>query len=274
MSEDRRYTESEIAAILARATEAQQAARRNRAETDGLTLEELQQIGREAGITPEFIARAAAGIDRADQTPESPSLLGLPLGAGRTVDLPGPLTDELWDRLVADMRRTFRASGSVRRDGSLREWRNGNLHVYAEPTETGHRLHFGTMNEALRSGLIMGLAFLAMGIVFMIAVALKGNLTAALDKTFFVSMFAVAGLAGTGVSGYRLTRWAKERERQFEEIADRALERTAAEAASAELAAQTPRREGASTPPVRLGEAPIDPSEAASPVRVPRQTRA
>jgi DNA-3-methyladenine glycosylase II len=37
------------------------------------------------------------------------------------------LSDDQWDRLVVDLRETFNAAGIVGREGSLRQWRNGNL---------------------------------------------------------------------------------------------------------------------------------------------------
>ena len=68
MSPERRYNEQEIAGIFKQAAEAQETAQRHLSHTEGLTLAELQEIGKEAGITPEFIARSAAAVDRTDHT--------------------------------------------------------------------------------------------------------------------------------------------------------------------------------------------------------------
>ena len=59
MPTDHRYSEEQIRAIFQEAAEAQEAAEQTGPHGEGLTLAELQRIGAEAGIAPEFIARAA-----------------------------------------------------------------------------------------------------------------------------------------------------------------------------------------------------------------------
>ncbi|WP_457653855.1 hypothetical protein [Rhodocaloribacter sp.] len=143
-------------------------------------------------------------------------------------------SDEDWDRLVVDLRETFQAPGEVLRDGSLRQWRNGNLHVLVEPAESGHRLRFRTLSETLKGGLIGGLLFLVMGLFLMLLVVAKGKFLVDMGKTMLVAMFALAGLGGMGVTAYRLPRWRAERERQMEAIAARAVERAEAQVARAD----------------------------------------
>lgn len=224
MNDERRYSESEIADIFKQASEVQEAARGRLASAEGLTLTELQQIGKEAGITPEFITRAATALDGGRVGPRRGTYLGVPVSVGRTVEIPGPLTDAGWDRLVADLRDTFHASGEVRREGVLREWRNGNLHVHAEPTPSGHRLRFRTTNASSRSALTGGMASLALGLLLIVMLMLNGDWMVVMDKTFVVSMFAVLGLGSMSVAAYRLPKWAREREAQIEAIASRAIE--------------------------------------------------
>ena len=236
MSDDRRYNEAEIASIFNQAAEAQEAARRKLSHSEGLTLTELQQIGHEAGITPEFIARAAASIERADATLRPRTYLGLPFTVARTVHLPGPFSERDWELLVGDLRETFQASGEIRRDGAFREWRNGNFHVHVEPTESGHRLRLHTRNDISRLGLTGGLILLIMGLIFMLTLALAGDFMVVLDKTLFVSMFAVLGFGGASVAAYRLPKWAKERARLMDEVAARTIERMGPEQMAKSLA--------------------------------------
>jgi len=233
MSAERRFGEHEIAAIFKQAAEAQEVAQRQLSHSEGLTLAELQQIGKEAGITAEFIARAAAATARSEQTPPPTTHLGFPVSVARTIDLPGPLSDENWDRLVVDLRETFQASGEVRRDGSLRQWRNGNLHVLVEPTESGHRLRLRTLNTNLKNAVGVGLAFFVMGLLFMLILATTGDFGVDLAGTLFVSLFAAMGLGSIGVAAYRLRRWSEERARQMEVIAARTAERAGAQSATA-----------------------------------------
>ncbi len=71
--------------------------------TIGMTLAALQDIGREVGISPDSLSRAARSFSDSD-----------------------------WEVLVADLRTTFEALGAVRYDGPFRQWTNGNLQALAE----------------------------------------------------------------------------------------------------------------------------------------------
>ena len=118
---ERRYTDTEVAAILARATESEHAALP--VSSDGMTLGALQEIGREVGIAPDLIAQAARSMELAGQ-PVSRRFLGFPIAVGRTVVVNRPLSDADWEGLVSDLRDTFQARGTLRHDGSFRQWTN------------------------------------------------------------------------------------------------------------------------------------------------------
>ena len=208
----RHYNEKEIAAIFRQAAADQESAQRNLPHSGGLILAEITQIGKEAGITPAFIARAAAAVDQTTPAPPPTTFLGFPVSVARTVNLPGVFSDEDWDRLVVDLRETFQAPGEVLRDGSLRQWRNGNLHVLVEPTEAGNRLRFRTLSENLKGGSWAACSFLVMGLFLMLLVAAKAEFLVDMGKTMLVAMFALAGLGGMGVTAYRLPRWRAERD--------------------------------------------------------------
>lgn len=79
---------------------------------EGLTLADLQDIGREVGISPEAVAQAAQSLELRRQA-VTRSFLGLPIGVERTVTLNRWLTDARWDQLVVQLRETFRARGTV-----------------------------------------------------------------------------------------------------------------------------------------------------------------
>lgn len=235
MTTERRYNEQEIAAIFEHAAADLEAARRHLPPGGGLTLAELEEIGQEAGIPPAFIARAAA-VATADQsatTPPPTTFLGLPVSVARSVDLPGPFSDEDWDRLVTDLHDTFHVYGEIRRNGALRQWQYGNLQAVVEPTETGHRLRLRTLSDRQRSLLTGGLVFFLMGLVFILAVATKGGFLVDFGESVFVSLFALAGLGSLGLSAYQLPRWRKERARQMERITARAVNRAVAQHAPA-----------------------------------------
>jgi hypothetical protein len=225
MSPERQYDEQEIVAIFRQAAAGQESARRQLPKGGGLTLAELERIGEEAGITPEYIARAAAALDRAVPTPPPTTHLGFPVSVARAVDLPGLLSDEAWERLVADLRETFQATGEVRRDGSLREWRNGNLHALVEPTDSGHRLRLRTLNGNARGALVGGLAVFVTNLAFMLVAAASAGINAG---TLLLALLSAMGLGSMAFAAYRLPRWRAERERQMEGVAARAVERAGA----------------------------------------------
>jgi hypothetical protein len=59
---ERRYSDKEIAAIFRAATEGPQSRQPDVPHDEGLTVADLQAIGREVGISPEAVARAAQAI--------------------------------------------------------------------------------------------------------------------------------------------------------------------------------------------------------------------
>ncbi len=223
MSSERRFNDREIAEIFQQAAQGQETARRRLPHAEGLTLAELQEIGREAGISPEFVARAAATIERTVPPPPPKTFLGLPISASRTVNLPGPLSDEDWERLVADLRETFHARGNISVAGSLRQWSNGNLHALVERTESGHRLRLGTLKGNAQGSLLTSLAMFAMGFVFISLMAVTRDFEPAV--AVMMSLFMVLGLGGFGLTAKRLPQWADERQDQMDAIAERVLER-------------------------------------------------
>ncbi|MEZ4589269.1 MAG: hypothetical protein R2909_23080 [Gemmatimonadales bacterium] len=231
---ERRYSEEEVARIFEQAAHADQTARaestgRSVAPMDqGMTIAQLTEIGREVGIAPADIARAARALDLSAPQPIR-RMLGFPIGVGRTVDLGRRMTEEEWERLVVQLRETFDARGNVRSDGSFRQWTNGNLQVLLEPTDTGHRLRMRTTNGQARSLIGGGLAMLGVGFVVLLGLALTGQLA---NVGKLMGIFTMGGI-GTGmlaIGALRLPGWARLRQRQMDALA---AKQTAALAAPA-----------------------------------------
>lgn len=212
---ERRYNDEETAAIFrAAADDRQLLPDQSSGSDDGLTLADLQAIGREVGISADAVERAAIAIDvkRATQR----TFLGLPIGVARTVELDRRMTDEEWELLVVRLREVFHARGSTRSDGSLRQWTNGNLHVLLEPTEKGQRLRFGTFNGAAQASISMGFAALGVAGVVAVATTLSGTFSRAVPGIAFLTTVGF-GVIANGV--FRLPRWARLRQRQMEALA-------------------------------------------------------
>jgi hypothetical protein len=212
---DRRYNDQEMAAIFRAAAEGQQSPQREVSPEEGLTLADLQAIGREVGISPAAVAQAAQALD-IRQGAASRMFFGLPIGVARTVNLNRRLNDQEWEQLVVQFRDVFNARGATRSDGSLRQWTNGNLQVLLEPTETGHRLRFRTLHGAARASIGAGFAVLGVTATVAIASAIGGHWGDAIPGIGFLLAVGV----GMIVSGaLRLPGWARLRGRQMDALA-------------------------------------------------------
>ncbi len=212
---ERRYGEDEVAAIFRYATEEHKARPLGVPDGDGLTLADVQQIGRDVGIEPSVIAQAAARLDQGAGTSVR-TFLGLPIRVGRSVELGRTVTDAEWERLVVDLDEIFNAHGAIDSGRTTRSWRNGNLRVTIEPSASGSRLRMGTYNEnadrVMRIGLMLG------------GVAAVGALISAAGHSH--EGFGSLGLIGAimfGVCAVRLPWWGRRRLAQMKDVADRLL---------------------------------------------------
>jgi len=218
MTDERRYADDEVAEIFDAAA-ADPPRSRALTPAEGLTLGELQEIGREVGIPPERIAAAASALEgRRGALPRRASL-GMPIAVGRTVDLPRAPTDREWEQLVAELRETFRAHGRVGSMGDLRSWTNGNLHANVEPTEEGYRLRLGTLKGDAVAFNRLAMAGIAGSLILAVLFLLTGSLAQDLDVAAIIGAVGAATLV---YNAARLPGWALEREEQMEHIAARA----------------------------------------------------
>jgi len=214
MADERRYNDDEVAAIF-EAASAPVASRGEGRSSQGLTLTELQSIGREVGIAPDRIAEAAGALARTGATIPTRRDFGMPMTAAHVVEIPRALTDREWSLVLADLRETFGARGKESTHGETREWSNGNLHAIVEPTRTGYRLRLGTLKGDALALNRMGAVGVVMGGVFGIAAAMAGD-----------PVTAGVALGGMGAGAFafnalRLPRWVRLREHQMREIAER-----------------------------------------------------
>lgn len=237
---ERRYDDAEAAAIFERAAEGSLV--RRAPQHEGMTLAELQAIGREVGIPAESIALAAREVGHGS-APPTRRFMGFPVGVGRTVQLERRLTDTEWERIVVDLRETFDARGTVRSEGSLRQWTNGNLQVLLEPTATGDRVRLRTTMGDARGALGAGAGMVA-------ASTMLGGLAAAQGAFADTGMMMATGFLGIlgagmfGLMALRLPRWARTRQRQMDEVAARIAHMTSSPLLPDEssAAADEPRR--------------------------------
>jgi hypothetical protein len=187
--------------------------------SEGMTLTQLQEIAREVGIPSDLVARAARNLDRRGRSTVR-RFFGLPIGVGRTVSLQRTLSEEEWQRLVVDLRETFDARGRINEEGAFRQWTNGNLQALLEPTPTGHQLRLRTLKGDAYVYMMSGLATIGVGAVGLLGRAMIGKAT---DATALI-IIGLSGVAMFAIGALRIPGWAKERQRQMEDIANRLTE--------------------------------------------------
>lgn len=219
MTEERRYQEDEVREIFETAADARDTQRRALSSGDGLSLAELQEIGLEVGLAPERIAEAATALELRAKLVPAKKYMGMPLTVGRTVDLPREPTDREWEVLVAELRETFQAKGSIDVHGGIRQWTNGNLHAFIEPTEQGHRLRLGSLKGNTVATTMMGAAGVGLGLFTTVALLAKGRFA---DEFLIPLFFVGLGVAAIAAGALALPSWARKRDKQMEYIAARA----------------------------------------------------
>lgn len=219
MSEERRFTDGEIAEILERATSEATSEMEDRPSLpagEGLTLTDLKDIGKEVGIHPDRIADAARALDHRDETVSVERYLGATRAVSRMVQINRALTEHEWAGLVADLRRTFNAKGTVEGHGVLRSWSNGNLLVAVEPQGTGYAVRMSTRKGNVTQFTLMGGMFAVMGVAIAI-----GALVGSDDSLARGALFAAFGLGQIVWVRARLPGWAELRAEQMEGLAQR-----------------------------------------------------
>src|SRR5579884_132312 len=146
------------------------------AEPSGLSLDDLQRIGQEAGIDPARVAHAAERFDARARLARLTTVrrsFGLPVAVSRIIDLPRAPTDREWEQLVAEFRTTFGVHGQASTSGGLRDWSHGNLHISVEPTAGGQRLRLSDLKDDAVA--INGVGFLIAGMGLLMGAVLAAT---------------------------------------------------------------------------------------------------
>jgi hypothetical protein len=219
MSNERRYQDQEIRQILDLAIGQDDGPSQPLPAIDGLTLRELQEVGREVGLSPDRMAQAVAAFEGRGESVPRGTTLGLPTSVGKIVPLPRPLSDREWELLIAELRTTFGGKGEVTSQGGLREWSEGTLHAFIEPTETGHRLRLTDSSLAV-GGIAIGGFFVAFALLILVVLLGKDDPGFRFVVPAFFSVFGGGVIAGTVIS---LPRWARTQERRMEHIGQYAV---------------------------------------------------
>ncbi len=234
----RRYSEEEAQRIFALVAERQ---RVTQGADRGLSLAELEEAARAAGLDRTLVASAAAEMDAAPG-PDA-TLGGALVEVVRQRMVPNALSDDAWAQMVAVMRREVGEAGVAGQVGRLREWtlmsagKNGTVtRLTAEPTADGTRI---TITQSVRE-MVKGLS-IAQAIQASMATLFAGLALFGVDGALWIPAAILFGLSllfavGTHV-GTRL--WHRQQSARFERLLDR-LELTARDDAPDPLAVAEP----------------------------------
>lgn len=233
---DRTYTEREVADLIGRAVERQQEASR-RASSVGLTLDEVEHIGRETGIDPIHLREAAAEMDAVGRTLSRQSgHTDTHVTAERWID--APLSPEGWEDAVAHLQDNFGlsmtagmgvAGGTVQQVGNAYEWQHTSglgvqTTVTASPRDGRTRLRMRQLvglgsptKESLGYGFLLALVI---GVLGALAGSALGAGSGAVSMLAAFLAFAVAWAVATPVIAHLDRRWRAGKLRTLDALAD------------------------------------------------------
>jgi hypothetical protein len=225
--EDRIYSEREVAAIIERAVERQEEAQRLAPPETGLTLAELERLGREVGIAPEHLRAAAAELGAGGGRRSSRTATHVYVERW----LPGRLNLEAWEDAVAELRDRFGSSmgawygqssgGVVQQIGRSQEWSHTSalgIETRVTVSERGEQVRLrlaqklGHARSEVEGPLYGALAAFVLAFPFAAAAAGSFALTAAITLAAFVLFSGLIYVADR--------RWRQKKHRELEALAD------------------------------------------------------
>ncbi len=189
----RTYTEHEVANIIARAAERQAEAAREPTR-DGLTLDEIERLGQEAGLDPADLRAAAAEIDSAGRTlSRQTAQTRTQVVVERWLD--GPLTQAGWEDAVAAAQDTFGADA-----GAAFGMTTGGQKQVGQAFEWTHTSGLGIQTKVLASPRGERTKLRLTQLVGLSSPAVEGAAYGGLAG-FLVALVVGASLNGLGVAG-------------------------------------------------------------------------
>ena len=113
------YNEKQIGSILKRAAEL--SLDETGPNAAGLSIEELQQVGAEAGLNPDLILKAAAELQSTGPKREK-NIFGGPVSYANDIVLDGEIDNATWEEMISAIRGTFKDPGVVSTRENVYEW--------------------------------------------------------------------------------------------------------------------------------------------------------
>lgn len=197
------------------------------ADADGLSLAELQAIGAEAGIDPEYVAAAAAEFNAPAAADDTPWWYAGPATVEAETVVPGTRPDgAVWAAMVRELRDTFGTDGVATQLGDTLEWSytppmgGESTRVTVTPERYGTRIRItrSKVAAAQLGGILGGTLGISGLVVGGLILAIKGFDVVGL--LFMVVLMAVgAAFMGLNIPVYRAA--VRREQEQFDALMDR-----------------------------------------------------
>ncbi|MEM1093773.1 MAG: hypothetical protein AAGJ10_04140 [Bacteroidota bacterium] len=217
---DRVYSEQEIAQILQRALERQDAAtEKRRSRAQGLNLDELERLAAESGIDPEHLRAAALEVHRPG-VQSTAKTTSTHIIVERFI--PGHLTDEAWGQIVSALRDEIGVAGQdqISVIGTMHDWSGSTAMGYATKatfTQQGDRV---AMRLTQRTG-NMQLQGIFLGLSLALLPAIIIGETQGFAMWQGLSLFTALSVLLCALLVPLLTAWQKKKHQQLEAAATR-----------------------------------------------------
>lgn len=216
--DNRRFNRDEISRILKRAAELEH---KNNVDDDseGLTLEELQQVSREVGLHPKYIEDALNELQHAPRT-VIPNLVGGPFTYQRWDTAGGTLAGDEWEEVVAEIRRIHGGIGKTGTLGHTFEWEQ-------RKQEVGYiQIALSPKDDHTKIRIQANYNYYA-GMVYMMSGVLGLALTGVLLDGSSLPVLAQWAIGATGMLGIfagarlYLSNWMKRKRNTYAKLIDR-----------------------------------------------------
>ena len=175
------------------------------ATPDGMTIGELQEIGRAAGLDPALVAAAAA--ETSAEAAAQETWHGVPVGTQHARLMPDPISDAEWEAVVDLLRAEFKVPGVVQQIGRRREWAPGSgsgiaVHVTVEARDDGDLVTIRSPDASRLTARLLGgsLAFIGVLLFALISLttgevlraAATGGITVAFSVLIYFAIWLMA----------------------------------------------------------------------------------
>lgn len=226
MADQRMYDGDEVNEIFSLAAHTLDTAPSTAEARSGLTLRELQEVGREVGLGPDRVAEAAALLEARGESLPRRAFGGGPTGVHRTVELPRELTDREWETLAGELREAFGTTVRMISRGLNHEWTGDDVRAFLEPTGSSHRLRLEARKFPLTVGAAAGAFGVFAGLLSLITSALDAATFGPVLEVLLPLLLMAVGAGAVGNDVLRRRRWADDREDLMEHVIDRARKLT------------------------------------------------